>query len=88
MLYQSAVNKPDLKRKSEILATLLPKKGKKLPQNVNLIVNFYKSDKNSRQMPGKKNYMSIKKNQHEHKCLVVCNLHELYVAFKEQNPNM
>ena len=27
----------------------------------------------------------MKKNQHEQKRLVLCNLHELYVAFKEQN---
>ena len=39
-------------------------------------------------MPGKKDYVSIKKNQHEQKCLVLCNLHEPYVAFKEQNPNV
>ena len=39
-------------------------------------------------MPGKKNYVSIKKNQHEQKCLVLCNLHELCVAFKKQNPNI
>ena len=39
-------------------------------------------------MPGKKDYVSIKKNQHEQKRLVLCNLHELYVAFKEQNPNI
>lgn len=39
-------------------------------------------------MPSKKDDISIKKNQHEKKHLVVCNLHEIYVAFKEQNPDV
>ena len=47
-----------------------------LPQgNIDLIVDFYKKDENNRQMPGKKDYVSIKKNQHEQKHLVLCNLH-------------
>ena len=37
---------------------------------------------------GKNDYVSIKKNQHEQKRLVLCNLYELYVTFKEQNPNV
>ena len=39
-------------------------------------------------MLSKKDYVSIKKNQHEQKCPVLCNLHELYFAFKEQNPKI
>ena len=79
----------ELKMISGILATPLPKKGKSLPQqHIDVIVNFYKSDENSRQMAGKKDYVSIKKNVHEQKRLVLCNLHELYVAFKEQNPDV
>ena len=39
-------------------------------------------------MPSKKDCVSIKKNQHEKKHLVLCNLHEIYVAFKEQNPDV
>ena len=79
----------ELKKRSGILATPLPKKGKTLLQeNVDLIIDFYKSDENSRKTLGKKDYISIKKNQHEQKRLVLCNLHELYVAFKEQNPDV
>ena len=75
-----------MKKTSEILAIPLPKKGKTLLQeNVDLIIDFYISDENSRQMPGKKDHVSIKNNQHEQKCLVLCYLHKLYVAFKELN---
>ena len=73
----------ELKKTSGIPATPLSKKGKKLPQEkVDLIVDFYKSDENTRQMLGKNGYVSIKKNHHEQNRLVLCNLHELYVAFK------
>ena len=65
----------------------MKKQGKTLSQEY-VIVDFYESDENSKQMPGKKDYVSIKKNQHEQKCLVLCNLHESYVAFKEQNPDV
>ena len=39
-------------------------------------------------MPGKKDFVSIKKNVHKQKRLLLCNLHELYVLFKEQNPEL
>ncbi|XP_066934504.1 uncharacterized protein [Clytia hemisphaerica] len=79
----------DLKRDSGILATPLPKKGKTIPQeHIIDIENFYKSDENSRQMPGKKDCVSIRKNVHEQKRLVLCNLRELYAAFKMQNPDI
>ena len=79
----------DLKKSSGILATPLPKSGKTIPEeHVIEIVNFYKSDENSRQMPGKKDCVSIKKNVHEQKRLVLCNLKELYAEFKRQHPNV
>ena len=79
----------DLKRDSGILATPLPKKGKTiLQEHIIDIENFYKSDENSRQMPGKKDCVSIRKNVHEQKRLVLCNLRELYAAFKMQNPDI
>ena len=37
-------------------------------------------------MPGKKDYVSIGKNIHRQKKLILCNLKELYVAFKKKNP--
>ena len=42
---------------------------------------FYQDDEYSRQLPGKKDYVSIAKGVHQQKRLVLCNLHELFVAF-------
>ena len=39
-------------------------------------------------MPGKKDFVSIKKNVHKQKRLLLCNLNELYALFKEQNPEV
>ena len=32
------------------------------PEKVNLVINFYQSDEFSRMMPGKKDFVSVKKN--------------------------
>ena len=37
-------------------------------------------------MPSRKVFVTIKKNVHKQKRFLLCNLHELYVLFKEQNP--
>ena len=42
----------------------------------------------SRQLPREKDYVSIQKGIHKQKPLVLCNLHELFVAFKEGNPDV
>lgn len=39
-------------------------------------------------MPGKKDYVSIKKNVHVQKRLLLCNLKELYAAFRNKNPEV
>ena len=79
----------ELKKVSGILSKPSPKRGKKLsPETVALIVQFYEDDEYSRQMPGKKDYVSIAKNEHRQKRLILCNLHELYSAFKEKHPNV
>ena len=44
--------------------------------------------KYSRQLPRKKDYVNIQKGVHKQKRLVLCNLHELFVAFKERNPDV
>ena len=49
---------------------------------------FYEADQYSRQLPRKKDYVSIQKGVRKQKRLVLCNLHELFVAFKERNPNV
>ena len=62
-------------------------KGKSLSEETEqCLKEFYDSNEFSRIMPGKKDYVSIGKNIHRQKKLILCNLKELYVAFKEKNP--
>ena len=61
--------------------------GKPLPASTAEKVQFfYEDDAHSRLMPGRKDFVTIKKNVHKQKRFLLCNLHELYVLFKEQNP--
>ena len=39
-------------------------------------------------MPGKKDYVSISFKTHKQKCLLLCNLKELYQEFKVKNPTI
>ena len=39
-------------------------------------------------MPGKKDFVSIEKNEHEQKCLILCNLKELFAQFMSQHPKV
>ena len=39
-------------------------------------------------MPGKKDCVSVGKNQYRQKRLILCNLKEFYVAFKEKYPDV
>ena len=39
-----------------------------------LVTAFYCDDENSRQMPGKKDFVSMKRNVHMQKRLILCNL--------------
>ena len=72
-----------------ILAMPNPKLGKVLPDvTVQVVKSFYEDDEYSRIMPGKKDYVSIKKNVHMQKRLLLCNLKELFVAFKTMNPEI
>ena len=69
-----------------LLAIPETKKGKVLPLNTkNLVTGFYENDLYSRLMPGQKDYKSIGKNIHIQKRLLLCNLKELYVAFKNEH---
>ena len=80
---------PELKKVGEILAKPVPKKGKTLPQEtLDLFWSFYEDDEYSRQMPGKKDYVSISWNVHKQKQLFPCNLSELYSTFRDKYPNI
>ena len=64
-------------------------KGKDLPKNVaDTVVKFYQNPENSRLMPGAKDFVSIAKNQHVQKQLILSSLKELFQAFKAQYPTM
>ena len=78
-----------LTQEKGILSTPDPKPGKALSDDtVNLVKKFYCSEEVSRQMPGKKDYISIKdKNgcrSHVQKCLILGNLREIYQLFKSK----
>ena len=79
----------ELKKTRGILGNPDKNQGKPLPVSTTEKVQlFYEDDAHSRLMPGKKDFVSIKKNVHKQKRLLLCNLHELYVIFKEQNPGL
>ena len=78
----------DLKKRGGILALPEPKRGKSLPQEtLDMVRQFYEDDEYSRQMPGKKDCVSVGGTQYQ-KRLVLCKLSELYAAFKEAHPNV
>ena len=57
-------------------------------KTVNSVLEFYQNDEYSRQLPGKKDCVSIGKNVHVSKRLILCNLKELYTAFKDKHPDL
>ena len=68
-----------------------PRLGHSLPcKTVDLIKNFYESDDISRAMPGKKDFISVREGEkrvHVQKRLILSNLKEAYLVFKDQYPN-
>ena len=76
----------ELKQRKGILAQPSQKKGKAMAQEtIDLVHAFFVDDEYSRQLPGKKDYVSIQKCVLKQKRLVLCNLNELFVSFKERN---
>ena len=64
------------------------KKGKEISQeNVDKIIEFYCNDENSRQMPGKKDFVSIAQRSHMQNHLILSNLKEQYAKFKTSYPD-
>ena len=61
-----------------------------LQETVDIVCAFYESDDISCVMPGKKDFVSVKKEgkrQHIQKRLVLSNLKEVYHEFKERFPD-
>ncbi|KAK3914359.1 Latrophilin Cirl [Frankliniella fusca] len=76
-----------------ILPNPAPKKGKRLSQEtVDNILKFYEDDQySSKQMPGKKDYISVRVGDRKilvQKRLITCTLKELYATYKEQFPTV
>lgn len=73
-----------------ILSNPNPKSHPSLDKDViTVVTNFYELDENSRMLPGKKDFVSVKKNGervHVQKRLLLVNLKELYTLFKEKYP--
>ena len=76
-----------LKEEKGILSVPNPRHGKTLAEDIRKVVNFFEDDEFSRIMPGKKDYVSVGKNVHKQRRLLLCNLKELYSAFKERYPD-
>lgn len=61
--------------------------GKRLSEIVvNSVKEFYENDEYTRQLSGKKDYMSVGRNVHVSKRLILCNIRELYTAYKAKHP--
>ena len=79
----------ELKKVKGILAKPGKKQGKVISQNaIDLVLSMYEDDEFICQLPGKKDYVSIVKGVHKQKHLVLCNLREIFAAFKEKYPNV
>jgi len=77
-----------LAREKGILSLPDRRHGKEIQDDVlEQVHEFYQDDEFSRIMPGKKDYISIGRNKHAQKRLILCNLKELYTAFKEKYPD-
>ena len=78
-----------LREEKGVLAVPQPVIEKRLSEKtVNSVLEFYQNDEYSQQLPGKNDWVSIGKNVHVSKRLVLCNLKELYTAFKDQHPDL
>ena len=78
-----------LREEKGILAVPQPVIEKRLSEKtVNSVLEFYQNDEYSWQLPGKNNWVSTGKNVHVSKRLVLCNLKELYTAFKDQHADL
>ena len=59
-----------------------------MKKTVYSVLEFFQIDEYSQQLPGKKNCVSIGKNLHISRPLILCNLRELYTAFKDKHPDL
>ena len=78
-----------LVKEKGVLAIPDSKKGKVLPEEtIKAVSQIYHDDEYSREMPGKKDCISISRHVYRQKRLLLCNLQELHSEFKNINPNL
>lgn len=83
----------ELVKQNGILSSPNPRGGRKLSSETeNLVAKFYLREDNTRIMPGKKDFVSIKLDNgtriHLQKQLLMCNINELYQQFKLEYPGI
>ena len=79
----------NLRDENGILAMPAKSERNKLDENlIKTVKEFYCNDENTRQLPGKKDCISISKKQYMAKRLILCTLKELYEALKEKYPGL
>jgi len=79
-----------LASESGVMAAPNIRVGKKMANHLlDKIIHFYEKDENSREMPGKNDYVSVKQSdgsrKQVQKRLIYCNLKELHRSFKQDN---
>ena len=61
---------------------------KRLSQELlDTVTDIYCDDEFSRQLPGKKDYVSVSKNVYVSKQLLLCNVKEIFIAYKSKCPD-
>ena len=79
----------EVKIQNGILAVPERKSGRRLSITVtDAIHDFFENDEHTRLMPGRKDFVSIKRNAHKQRHLLLCNLKEAYTTFKERYPDI
>lgn len=84
----------DLVKRHGVLPKLQPKKPSNIlgTNTIKIIQDFYQRDECSRMMPGKKDCISVKgingEKSNLQKRLILCDLKELYIHFKENYPDL
>ena len=72
-----------------ILSLPDPKMGRGISQvSRDLVLQFYHDEEYTREMPGQKDFVSIGRNVHKQKRLILCNLKELFSSFREKFPEI
>ena len=77
-----------MKKEKGILPILEKKRGRALSEETKeLVTNFYQDEELTQVMPGKKDCISVSRNVHKQKHLVLCNLKKLFSMFKTRYPS-